>query len=72
MAASIVEHGEDAFRKLFKFYKRRKPPPDFSDVIDFSKGLRSEKVSSSHLANRTSTREVKSLYLLSNEQLLAN
>lgn len=37
MAASIVEHGEDAFRKLFKFYRRRNPPPDFSEVINFSK-----------------------------------
>ncbi|KAJ8290282.1 hypothetical protein GJAV_G00010890 [Gymnothorax javanicus] len=50
MAASIVEHGEDAFRKLFKFYKRRKPPPDFSDVIDFSKNLRNEKVFSTELS----------------------
>ncbi|KAF7655069.1 hypothetical protein LDENG_00061090 [Lucifuga dentata] len=37
MAASMVENGEDAFRKLFKFYKQRKPPPDFSNVIDFNK-----------------------------------
>lgn len=44
MAASMVEGGEDAFRKIFKFYKRRNPPPDFSDVIDFSKGLPSDKV----------------------------
>ncbi|XP_066550897.1 LOW QUALITY PROTEIN: nucleic acid dioxygenase ALKBH1 [Amia ocellicauda] len=44
MAASIVEHGEDAFRKLFKFYKRRNPPPDLSDVIDFSKGVINGKV----------------------------
>ncbi|XP_014067009.1 nucleic acid dioxygenase ALKBH1 isoform X1 [Salmo salar] len=44
MAASIVEHGEDAFRKLFKFYKRRNPPPDLSDVIDFSKIVKHEKV----------------------------
>ncbi|KAM4624690.1 nucleic acid dioxygenase ALKBH1 isoform 2-T2 [Polymixia lowei] len=47
MAASVVEHGEDAFRKLFKFYKRRNPPPDFSDVIDFSKCLLSDKDSQS-------------------------
>ncbi|KAM7394931.1 hypothetical protein PAMA_006595 [Pampus argenteus] len=39
MAASIVETGEDAFRKIFKLYKRRNPPPDFSDAIDFSKGV---------------------------------
>nr|XP_023681128.1 nucleic acid dioxygenase ALKBH1 [Paramormyrops kingsleyae] len=44
MAAAVAEHGQDAFRKLFKFYKRRVPPPDFSDVIDFAKGLRNEKV----------------------------
>ncbi|XP_056151864.1 nucleic acid dioxygenase ALKBH1 [Lampris incognitus] len=44
MAASVMEHGEDAFRKLFKYYKQRNPPPVLSDVIDFSKGVRSEKV----------------------------
>lgn len=44
MAASMVESGEDAFRKIFKFYKRRNPPPDFSDVIDFTKGVPSDKV----------------------------
>uniref|UniRef100_A0A671STP0 Nucleic acid dioxygenase ALKBH1 n=1 Tax=Sinocyclocheilus anshuiensis TaxID=1608454 RepID=A0A671STP0_9TELE len=37
MAASIAEHGEDAFRKMFKLYKRRNPPPDFSEVIHFFK-----------------------------------
>nr|XP_020471358.1 nucleic acid dioxygenase ALKBH1 isoform X2 [Monopterus albus] len=37
MAASMVQSGEDAFRKIFKFYKRRNPPPDFCDVIDFSR-----------------------------------
>nr|XP_019940827.1 PREDICTED: nucleic acid dioxygenase ALKBH1 [Paralichthys olivaceus] len=49
MAASMVESGEDAFRKIFKFYKRRNPPPDFSDVIDFSRGVPSAKVISAKL-----------------------
>ncbi|XP_058847749.1 nucleic acid dioxygenase ALKBH1-like [Acipenser ruthenus] len=45
MAASMLQQGEDAFRKLFKFYRRKNPPPDFSDVIDFSKpGNHSRKV----------------------------
>ncbi|KAM9356093.1 nucleic acid dioxygenase ALKBH1 [Pholidichthys leucotaenia] len=37
MAASIVESGEDAFRKIFKFYRRKSPSPDLSDVIEFSR-----------------------------------
>lgn len=45
MAASMVEQGEDAFRTLFKFYKRRNPPPDFSEVIDFSKKVGNDMVS---------------------------
>ncbi|KAK5856895.1 hypothetical protein PBY51_010175 [Eleginops maclovinus] len=44
MAASTVVRGEDAFKNIFKFYKRKKPPPDFSDVTDFSKGLTSDKI----------------------------
>ncbi|CAJ1074180.1 nucleic acid dioxygenase ALKBH1 [Xyrichtys novacula] len=44
MAASVVESGEDAFRKIFKFYRRRNPPPDFSDVIDFSRSLPNDKI----------------------------
>lgn len=44
MAASLVESGEDAFRKIFKFYKRRNPPPTFTDVIDFSKCAPHDKV----------------------------
>lgn len=27
--------GDDIFMKRFKLYKRKQPPPDFSDVIDF-------------------------------------
>ncbi|KAK5885883.1 hypothetical protein CesoFtcFv8_016976 [Champsocephalus esox] len=44
MAACSVVRGEDAFKKVFKFYKRKSPPPDFSDVTDFSKGLPSDKI----------------------------
>uniref|UniRef100_A0A8C6SZV6 AlkB homolog 1, histone H2A dioxygenase n=1 Tax=Neogobius melanostomus TaxID=47308 RepID=A0A8C6SZV6_9GOBI len=42
--AAVMESGEDAFKQLFKFYKRRKPPPDFSEVIDFSGNLCADKV----------------------------
>ncbi|XP_036449065.1 nucleic acid dioxygenase ALKBH1 [Colossoma macropomum] len=49
MAASVAEHGEDAFRKLFRFYKRRNPPPDFSQVIDFSKTVENERVFATEL-----------------------
>ncbi|KAK3563306.1 hypothetical protein QTP86_021639 [Hemibagrus guttatus] len=49
MAASMVEQGEDAFRKLFKFYKRRNQPPDFSEVIDFSKKVGNELVYTAEL-----------------------
>ncbi|XP_012708213.2 nucleic acid dioxygenase ALKBH1 [Fundulus heteroclitus] len=42
MAASVVaESGEDVFRKMFKFYKRREPPPDLKEVTDFSSGAAS-------------------------------
>lgn len=44
MAASMVETGEDAFRKMFKRYRTKHPPPDFSDVLDFSTGRQSDKV----------------------------
>ncbi|XP_059214577.1 nucleic acid dioxygenase ALKBH1 [Centropristis striata] len=44
MATSMVQNGEDAFRNIFKFYKRRNPPPDFSDVIDFSKGAVGDRI----------------------------
>ncbi|XP_069494017.1 nucleic acid dioxygenase ALKBH1 [Ambystoma mexicanum] len=33
---SVWEPGEDAFRKLFKFYRRKSPAPDLSGVTDFS------------------------------------
>ncbi|KAM8920969.1 nucleic acid dioxygenase ALKBH1 [Pelodytes ibericus] len=38
MATCMLEQGEDAFRKIFRFYKRRNPPVDLSGVIEFSKG----------------------------------
>ncbi|OCT68195.1 hypothetical protein XELAEV_18039490mg [Xenopus laevis] len=38
MAAYRLEQGEDAFRKLFRLYKRRNPPADLSGVIDFCQG----------------------------------
>lgn len=50
MAASMVEGGEDAFRKIFKFYRRRNPPPDLSDVIDFSRCAPGEQIIPVNLA----------------------
>ncbi|XP_051876230.1 LOW QUALITY PROTEIN: nucleic acid dioxygenase ALKBH1 [Pristis pectinata] len=44
MAAGLLEQGEDAFRRLFKYYKRRRPPPDFSTVLDFSRAEKNLKV----------------------------
>ena len=26
----------DVFKESFKFYKRKKPPPDFTDVINYN------------------------------------
>ncbi|RVE57530.1 hypothetical protein OJAV_G00217200 [Oryzias javanicus] len=49
MAASMVESGEDVFRKMFKFYKRRDPPPDLRGVIDFSGEPPTDKVAPAHL-----------------------
>uniref|UniRef100_A0A1A7X8D0 Nucleic acid dioxygenase ALKBH1 n=2 Tax=Iconisemion striatum TaxID=60296 RepID=A0A1A7X8D0_9TELE len=49
MAASMMEGGEDAFRRMFKFYKRRDPPPDFRDVTDFCGGAAGGKVVSADL-----------------------
>ncbi|CAL8287665.1 unnamed protein product [Gadus morhua 'NCC'] len=49
MAAPMVERGEDAFRTLFKFYRRKHPPPDLSNVLDFSKGIVCDKVLSTNL-----------------------
>ncbi|KAI4875442.1 hypothetical protein NFI96_024998 [Prochilodus magdalenae] len=57
MAASVAEHGEDAFRKLFRFYKRRNPPPDFSQVIDFSKKVENAQVFATELDHNSFSEE---------------
>uniref|UniRef100_A0A8C8DR00 Nucleic acid dioxygenase ALKBH1 n=1 Tax=Oryzias sinensis TaxID=183150 RepID=A0A8C8DR00_9TELE len=49
MATSMVESGEDVFRKMFKFYKRRDPPPDLRGVVDFSSEPLADKVAPAHL-----------------------
>ncbi|XP_066531824.1 nucleic acid dioxygenase ALKBH1 [Hoplias malabaricus] len=49
MAASVLEHGEDAFRKVFRIYKRRNPPPDLTQVIDFSRRVDNERVFATEL-----------------------
>ncbi|KAL7872854.1 hypothetical protein AOLI_G00119250 [Acnodon oligacanthus] len=49
MAACVAEHGDDAFRKLFRFYKRRNPPPDLSQVVDFSTTVQNERVFAAEL-----------------------
>jgi hypothetical protein len=33
------------FKEDFKFYKRRRPPPDLSCVLDFSQNIRDDTVS---------------------------
>ena len=35
MAAPTEGHDFDNFKAEFKYYKRREPPPDLSNVIDF-------------------------------------
>ncbi|XP_048456355.1 nucleic acid dioxygenase ALKBH1 [Rhincodon typus] len=44
MAAALLEQGEDAFRRLFKYYKRHQPPPDLSGIVDFSRAQQNGKV----------------------------
>ncbi|KAM9294329.1 nucleic acid dioxygenase ALKBH1 [Gastrophryne carolinensis] len=39
MAAAVLgEQGEDAFRKMFRLYRRRSPTPDLTGVISFRPG----------------------------------
>ena len=38
-ASSKMAENLPQFRREFKRYKQRKPPPDFSDVIDFEREL---------------------------------
>uniref|UniRef100_A0A8C5DKZ5 Alpha-ketoglutarate-dependent dioxygenase AlkB-like domain-containing protein n=1 Tax=Gouania willdenowi TaxID=441366 RepID=A0A8C5DKZ5_GOUWI len=45
MAASMMASGEDVFRKMFKFYKRRVPASEQRDVTDFSSVSPGENVS---------------------------
>lgn len=39
-----AQGGEDAFRSVFKLYRRREPPPDLRQVIDFSRSSPSQQV----------------------------
>ncbi|CAN0174868.1 unnamed protein product [Lampetra planeri] len=36
----MVEPGEEAMRQLFKFYRRRRPPPDLGGVLDLREAAR--------------------------------
>ncbi|KAM3919494.1 nucleic acid dioxygenase ALKBH1 [Leptodactylus fuscus] len=38
MSAAVLEQGEDAFRKIFRFYRRKNPPADLSGVLEFRPG----------------------------------
>lgn len=34
MQETVVTHSEDNFKEAFKYYKRKQPPPDLSQVLD--------------------------------------
>ncbi|XP_069805553.1 nucleic acid dioxygenase ALKBH1 isoform X2 [Dendropsophus ebraccatus] len=38
MSASALEQGEDAFRKIFRLYRKKNPPADLSGVLEFRSG----------------------------------
>ena len=39
MAEKWSDQEENSFKNVFKQYKRRQPPPDFTNVIDFRIGM---------------------------------
>ncbi|KAM4690874.1 nucleic acid dioxygenase ALKBH1 [Rhinophrynus dorsalis] len=58
-AACILEQGEDAFRKLFRLYKRRNPPAELSGVIEFNRGhprVQSKQLNASCLSDQDANR----------------
>ena len=46
---------DDAFKDVFKQYKRKQPPPDFSHVIDFQKHDVESTSANVRLIEKTST-----------------
>ncbi|XP_056409263.1 nucleic acid dioxygenase ALKBH1 [Hyla sarda] len=38
MSAAVLEQGEDAFRKIFRLYRRKNPPADLSGVLEYRPG----------------------------------
>ena len=65
-SASSTNNGSyDAFKEVFKYFKRKSPPPDLSSVIDFGEETRLH-----HQVNDASTSIVRTHFLCLNISII--